>query len=60
MATQPRLLLLDEPAAGMNPNETLEITELIDRLRQEHGYTILVIEHDMHVVEASTAASSRR
>jgi ABC-type branched-subunit amino acid transport system ATPase component len=51
MATNPRLLLLDEPAAGMNPNETLEITELIGRLREERGYTILVIEHDMHVVE---------
>jgi branched-chain amino acid transport system ATP-binding protein len=45
------LLLLDEPAAGMNPNETLEITELIGRLRDERGLTILVIEHDMHVVE---------
>jgi ABC-type branched-subunit amino acid transport system ATPase component len=51
MATQPRLLLLDEPAAGMNPNETHEITELIGKLREEGGYTILVIEHDMHVVE---------
>ena len=50
-ATRPRLLLLDEPAAGMNPVETHEITELIARLRQEAGYTILVIEHDMHVVE---------
>jgi len=50
-ATQPRLLLLDEPAAGMNPVETHEITELIARLRAEAGYTILVIEHDMHVVE---------
>ena len=50
-ATKPRLLLLDEPAAGMNPVETHEITELIARLRQEAGYTILVIEHDMHVVE---------
>ena len=49
-ATNPRLLLLDEPAAGMNPKETQEITELIGRLREE-GYTILVIEHDMHVVE---------
>jgi branched-chain amino acid transport system ATP-binding protein len=48
---QPRLLLLDEPAAGMNPVETHEITELIARLRKEGGYTILVIEHDMHVVE---------
>ena len=51
MAAQPRLLLLDEPAAGMNPVETHEITELIGRLRSEGGYTILVIEHDMHVVE---------
>jgi branched-chain amino acid transport system ATP-binding protein len=51
MATGPRILLLDEPAAGMNPVETHEITELIARLRSEGGYTILVIEHDMHVVE---------
>ena len=50
-AAQPRLLLLDEPAAGMNPVETHEITELIARLRTDGGYTILVIEHDMHVVE---------
>ncbi len=50
-AANPRLLLLDEPAAGMNPKETQEITELIGRLRTEGGYTILVIEHDMHVVE---------
>jgi branched-chain amino acid transport system ATP-binding protein len=50
-AARPRLLLLDEPAAGMNPVETHEITELIARLRDEGGYTILVIEHDMHVVE---------
>ena len=51
MATGPKILLLDEPAAGMNPVETHEITELIARLRDEAGYTILVIEHDMHVVE---------
>ncbi|HEX4929764.1 MAG TPA: ABC transporter ATP-binding protein [Gaiellaceae bacterium] len=50
-ATNPRLLLLDEPAAGMNPMETHEITELIAKLREEGGFTILVIEHDMHVVE---------
>jgi branched-chain amino acid transport system ATP-binding protein len=50
-ATKPTLLLLDEPAAGMNPSETHEITQLIARLRDEGGYTILVIEHDMHVVE---------
>jgi branched-chain amino acid transport system ATP-binding protein len=51
MATNPRLLLLDEPAAGMNPVETHEMTELIGELRARSGYTILVIEHDMHVVE---------
>ena len=51
MATGPKILLLDEPAAGMNPVETHEISELIGRLRSEAGYTILVIEHDMHVVE---------
>jgi branched-chain amino acid transport system ATP-binding protein len=51
MATKPRLLLLDEPAAGMNPAETHELTELIGRLRTEAGYTVFVIEHDMHVVE---------
>ncbi|HZC74346.1 MAG TPA: ABC transporter ATP-binding protein, partial [Gaiellaceae bacterium] len=51
MATNARLLLLDEPAAGMNPAETHEITELIGQLRDDGGYTILVIEHDMHVVE---------
>ena len=50
-ATNPRLLLLDEPAAGMNPVETHEITELIGQLRTDGGYTVLVIEHDMHVVE---------
>lgn len=51
LATRPRLLLLDEPAAGMNPRETHEITELIGRLRAELSLAILVIEHDMHVVE---------
>jgi branched-chain amino acid transport system ATP-binding protein len=51
LATSPKLLLLDEPAAGMNPNETHEVTELIARLRGELGLAILVIEHDMHVVE---------
>ena len=51
MATSARLLLLDEPAAGMNPAETHEITELIGKLRDRGGFTILVIEHDMHVVE---------
>jgi ABC-type branched-subunit amino acid transport system ATPase component len=51
LATQPRLLLLDEPAAGMNPNETHEVSEVIGRIRAELGLAILVIEHDMHVVE---------
>ena len=51
LATNPQMLLLDEPAAGMNPNETHEVTELIGRLRDERGLAVLVIEHDMHVVE---------
>ena len=51
LGTRPRLLLLDEPAAGMNPNETHEVTEIIGRLRDELGVAILVIEHDMHVVQ---------
>jgi branched-chain amino acid transport system ATP-binding protein len=51
MGAHPRLLLLDEPAAGMNPAETHELTGLIGRLRTEAGYTVMVIEHDMHVVE---------
>jgi ABC-type branched-subunit amino acid transport system ATPase component len=51
MATNAKLLLLDEPAAGMNPAETHEITELIGQLREKLGYTIFVIEHDMHLVE---------
>ena len=51
MATGASVLLLDEPAAGMNPVETREIGELIGRLRAELGYSILVIEHDMGVVQ---------
>jgi ABC-type branched-subunit amino acid transport system ATPase component len=50
MASEPTLLLLDEPTAGMNPHETEEMTAMIGRLRDEKGYTILLIEHDMHVV----------
>ena len=50
MATRPRLLLLDEPVAGMNPRETAELTGLIRKLRDERGYTVVVIEHDMRVV----------
>jgi branched-chain amino acid transport system ATP-binding protein len=51
MATEPRVLLLDEPTAGMNPRETVELTELIGRLRTERGLTIVMIEHDMKVVQ---------
>tara|TARA_B100001123_G_scaffold414038_1_gene513032 strand:- start:1188 stop:1805 length:618 start_codon:yes stop_codon:yes gene_type:complete len=51
MSTEAKLLLLDEPAAGMNPKETIEIAHLIGKLRDERGFTILVIEHDMRVVK---------
>jgi ABC-type branched-subunit amino acid transport system ATPase component len=51
MATEARLLLLDEPSAGMNPMETEEMTQLIGKLRDERGFTILFIEHDMRVVK---------
>ncbi len=50
MATHPVLLLLDEPAAGMNPNETAELTETIARIRKEFDLTVLLIEHDMSLV----------
>jgi len=50
LGTQPRLLLLDEPTAGMNPNETADMTRFIRQLRDERGLTILLIEHDMQVV----------
>ena len=50
LASQPTLLLLDEPTAGMNPNETREMIGLINRLRRDLGLTILLIEHDMQVV----------
>ena len=50
LATNPQMLLLDEPTAGMNPQETLEIMRLISRLRSELGLTILLVEHDMKVV----------
>ncbi len=51
MASGPRLLLLDEPTAGMNPRETQELTELIRKLRDQTGLTIALIEHDMRVVK---------
>ncbi|MDO4489380.1 MAG: ABC transporter ATP-binding protein [Eubacteriales bacterium] len=50
MATSPELLLLDEPAAGMNPQETLELAEFIKELRDKYQYTILIIEHHMDLV----------
>ncbi len=50
LASKPNLLLLDEPTAGMNPNETAELTRFIQHLRDELGITILLIEHDMKVV----------
>ena len=50
LATNPKLLLLDEPAAGMNPNETAELMETIRYVRKEFDMTILLIEHDMRLV----------
>ncbi|MEM7273450.1 MAG: ABC transporter ATP-binding protein [Actinomycetota bacterium] len=50
MATRPKLILLDEPVAGMNPKESAELTGLIGKLRSEWGFTIVMIEHDMNVV----------
>ena len=50
LATQPKLLLLDEPTAGMNPQETAEFTNFVQELRTSRGLTVLMIEHDMRVV----------
>ncbi|WP_028399881.1 ABC transporter ATP-binding protein [Ectobacillus panaciterrae] len=50
LATKPKILLLDEPAAGMNPKETRELTDLIYRMREELDLTIILIEHDMKLV----------
>ncbi len=50
LATEPSLLLLDEPAAGMNPQETRDLDELIRRIRDDLGMAILLIEHDMKLV----------
>jgi branched-chain amino acid transport system ATP-binding protein len=50
LASDPKLLLLDEPTAGMNPNESEQLRELMERLRTERGISILLIEHDMKVV----------
>ena len=50
LATQPQLLLLDEPTAGMNPQESADFTSFVAKLREEQQLTILMIEHDMRVV----------
>jgi branched-chain amino acid transport system ATP-binding protein len=50
LATEPKLLLLDEPTAGMNPQETADFTAFVDKLRHDLGLTVLMIEHDMKVV----------
>jgi branched-chain amino acid transport system ATP-binding protein len=50
LATEPKLLLLDEPTAGMNPQESAEFTAFLYKLRDEHDLTVLMIEHDMRVV----------
>jgi branched-chain amino acid transport system ATP-binding protein len=50
LATEPKLLLLDEPTAGMNPQETVAFTQFVEKLRTERGLTVLLIEHDMKVV----------
>lgn len=50
MVTKPTLLMLDEPAAGLNPRETADLQALIAELRSEHGLTVLLIEHDMKLV----------
>ena len=53
LATDPKLLLLDEPAAGMNPNETGELMETIELVRKKFGLTVLLIEHDMKLVSGT-------
>ena len=50
MATNPKVLLLDEPAAGMNPHETEDLMNIVRHIRDEYGVTILLIEHDMKFV----------
>ena len=50
LATEPKILFLDEPAAGMNPQETAELTQLIRRIKEKFDITIMLIEHDMSLV----------
>jgi branched-chain amino acid transport system permease protein len=52
MGSDPEIILLDEPSAGMNPQETAEMTDFIKRLRDQHGFTIIVIEHKLNLVKA--------
>ena len=59
LASDPKLLLLDEPTAGMNPNESAQLTDFIRRLRDERGLTVLLIEHDMKVVMGVSRAHHR-
>src|SRR5690606_5632852 len=50
MITQPQVLMLDEPAAGLNPQEKKDLQQMIDRLRREHDVAVLLIEHDMGLI----------
>ena len=50
LATKPKVLFLDEPAAGMNPQETAQLTELIAKIQREFDLTVVLIEHDMSLV----------
>ncbi|MCP6368327.1 high-affinity branched-chain amino acid ABC transporter ATP-binding protein LivG, partial [Klebsiella pneumoniae] len=50
LATEPKILFLDEPAAGMNPNETANLTELIRQIQKDFDITVVLIEHDMSLV----------
>ena len=58
MCTEPKLLCLDEPAAGLNPRETAELGQLLMRIRDEYGIGVLLIEHDMSVVMGISTTSS--
>jgi branched-chain amino acid transport system ATP-binding protein len=50
LASDPKILLLDEPTAGMNPQESAELTDFMRKLRDERGVTVVLIEHDMKVI----------
>ena len=57
MITKPRLLMLDEPAAGLNPQEKRDLQSLIDQLRREFGVAVLLIEHDMSLIMGTASWS---